>query len=369
MMHTAQEGLVTQEYAARTAPSASEIETLLRKYQKGMRIILEGAQAETGQTPKEVIWTKNKAKLYRYQPALPKRYSVPILFVYALINRPYVLDLMPGNSLVEYLVAQGYDVYMLDWGTPGDEDKHLSFEHYVLDYIPRAIKKVLRTSHAAEFTLFGFCMGGTMSAMYASLYPDRPLKNLVLLTTPIDFTTDTMGLYGTWMSAGNFNPDALVEAFGNIPGEFIDMGNRMTRPVSNYVGTYVTMWDRILHDKPMDTWLAMNKWVNDGVPFAGDAFRQWIRDFYQQNKLVKGEINLRGHRVDLANITCPLLNIAGSKDHICTLPQAAAAMSLTNSQDKEFLVLEAGHIGMLTGSQAKKELWPKLTNWLEFRSK
>src|SRR6266567_8356439 len=186
MTHTAQEGLVTQEYAARTAPSASEIETLLRKYQKGMRIILEGAQAETGQTPKEVIWTKNKAKLYRYQPALPKRYSVPILFVYALINRPYVLDLMPGNSLVEYLVRQGFDVYMLDWGIPGDEDKNLSFEHYVLDYMPQAIRKMLRHAHAEEYTLMGYCMGGTMTAMYAALFPERPLRNLMLLTAPID---------------------------------------------------------------------------------------------------------------------------------------------------------------------------------------
>ena len=349
-------------------PPVSDLESALKKYRTGMQIILEGAKAETGQTPKEVIWTKNKAKLYRYEPMVEKRYPVPILLVYALINRPYVLDLMPGNSLVEYLVRQGFDVYMLDWGIPGDEDKDLSFEHYVLDYIPRAVKKMLRASHAEEYTLVGYCMGGTMSAMYAALFPSKPLRNLMLVTTPIDFTPDEMGLYGVWTSEKYFNPDLIVEAFGNVPGELIDTGNRLVKPITNYVGSYVTMWDRIMHGKSMDTWLAMSKWVNDGVPFPGEAFRQWIRDFYQQNKLVKGEIKLRGRRVDLAHITCPVLNIAGKKDHICTLPQAEATMSLISSQDKEFFVLDAGHVGLLTGSEAKKELWPKIRTWLELRS-
>ena len=347
----------------------SDLESAFKKYRTGMEIILEGAKADTGQTPKEVILTKNKAKLYRYTPIVEKRFPVPILMIYALINRPYVLDLMPGNSLVEFLVSQGFDVFMLDWGTPGDEDKNLSFEDYVLDYMPRAVKKVLRASHAEEITLLGYCMGGTMTAMYAALFPDKPLRNLVLLTAPTDFAPDEMGLFGVWTSEKYFNPDRVVEAFGNVPADLIDTGNRMVRPVTNYVGSYVTMWDRIMQGKSMDTWLAMSKWVNDGVPFPGEAFRQWIREFYQHNKLVKGEIKLRGHGVDLANITCPVLNIAGKKDHICTLPQAEATTGLISSQDKEFFVIDAGHVGLLTGSEARKILWPKLLTWMESHSK
>jgi polyhydroxyalkanoate synthase subunit PhaC len=344
------------------------MEQALEKYTTGMQIITEGARAETGQTPKEVIWTRNKAKLYRYEPAIEKRYRVPVLLVYALINRPYVLDLMPGNSLVEYLVGQGFDVYMLDWGIPGDEDKDLTFENYVLDYIPRAVAKVKRAAHADEFSLLGYCMGGTMTAMYAALFPDAGIKNLLLLTAPTDFTPDNVGLYGLWTSEKYLNPDRIVDAFGNVPGDFIDTGNRMLKPVTNYVGTYATMWDRIMQDKSMDTWLAMNKWVNDGIPFPGATFRQWIREFYQQNKLVKGEIQLRGRRVDLSDIRCAVLNIAGKKDHICTLPQAEAAMRLISSRDSEFFVLDAGHVGLLTGSEAKKQLWPKVRDWLSKRS-
>ncbi len=349
-------------------PAASAIESAYRKYRQGMRILLEGARAQTGQTPREVIWSKNKARLYRYAPAAQPRFAVPILLVYALINRPYILDLLPGSSLVEYLLGQGFDVYLLDWGTPGDEDSGLSFEHYLLDYLARAVTKVLRASQAQEVTLFGYCMGGTMSAMYAALFPGPPLRNLVLLASPIDFAREATGLYGLWTNERYFDPHRLVEAFSNIPGELVDTGNRLVKPVGNYISPTVTMWERIARDKPLDGWLAMNKWVNDGVPFPGAAFRQWIGDFYQQNKLAKGEMRLRGRRVDLARVTCPMLAIGGSQDHICALPQAEAAMRLVGSQDKEFFVLDAGHVGLLTSPGARKKLWPRLRNWLETRS-
>jgi polyhydroxyalkanoate synthase subunit PhaC len=337
------------------------------RYSAGMRVVVEGAQADTGRTPKEVVWTKNKAKLYRYQPSVEKKHPIPILMVYALINRPYVLDLLPGNSFIEYLTDQGFDVYLLDWGIPGDEDKEIDFEHLILDYLPRAVKKVLRTSGADELTMLGYCMGGTMSTMYASLFPEK-LKNLILLTAPVSFPREEMGTYSLFTSQKNLDPDLLADAFGNIPGELIDTGNRMLKPVTNYVGTYVNMWERIFEDKPMETWLAMNKWVNDGPPFPGAAFKTWIKDFYQQDKLVKGEIKLRGRRVDLSNIETPLLSIAGRKDHICLLPQAEATMDLVSSEDKEFFVLDAGHVGLMTGRGAKKGLWPKVVSWLETRS-
>jgi poly[(R)-3-hydroxyalkanoate] polymerase subunit PhaC len=345
-----------------------EIEATLDKYAQGTRIMFEGARSPTGRTPKELVWAKNKARLYRYEPAAEKKYPVPILMVYALINRPYVLDLLPGNSLIEYLVGEGFDVYLLDWGIPGDEDQDLSFEDYVLDYIRPAAKKVLGTSRAEEYTLFGYCMGGTMAAMYAALFPDKPLKNLVLLTTPIDFAPEKVGLLGLWTDEKYVDPDLLVESFQNIPSGLIDDVMQMLKPVNNYVGTYATMWEYILEEKPMETWKAINKWVRDGVPFPGAAFKQWVKDFYQQNKLVKGELHLRGRKVALSNITCPVLNIAGKQDHICTLPQAEPTTDLVSSEDKELFAIDAGHVGLLAGRGAKKDLWPKLNGWLETHS-
>src|SRR5919199_5405790 len=182
------------------------------------------------------------------------------------------------------------------------------------------------------------------------------------------FSTTYLGLFKLFTDEQYLDVDRLVDAFGNIPAELIDTGMQMLRPVTNYVGTYVNMWERIFDEKPMETWLAMNKWVNDGTPFPGAAFKQWINDLYRGNKLVKGELKLRGRRVDLSNITCPVLNIAGKKDHICFLPQAEPTMDLIGSEDKEFFVLDAGHVGLMTGRGAKKGLWPKVSSWLETRS-
>ena len=348
------------------APSGGE--DLLDKYTKGLRIIVEGAQIDTGQTPKEVVWSRNKAKLYHYQSEEEKKYPVPILFIYALLNRPYCLDLMPGNSFIEFLVNEGFDVYMLDWGVPGPEDRDMSFEDYVLDYIPRAVRKVLRNARSEEVTLFGYCQGGVMAAMHASLLPEG-LKNLILLATPIDCSPENSGLYGQWFSEKNHDPDTIVNAYGNLPAKFAYAGTAMLNPVTNYIGSNVTMWDLIARDRLSDSWLAMNKWANDPIPMPGAAYKQWVRDFYQDNKLVKGEIKLRGRRVDLSNIRMPFLNLAGKKDHLVFLPQAEAVMDLISSEDREFIVLDAGHVGLLTGRGARKNLWPQVRNWLEPRSR
>ena len=216
-----------------------------------------------------------------------------------------------------------------------------------------------------------------MSAMYASLFPDEHLKNLVLLAAPTDFAPEDPGIFGLWTlwtrnSENYFDPDLMVETFGNIPEDFLkrvnETGSSALGPLPNLAGSYAKMWDPLMPEKTMTTWLAVSKWVDDGTPFPGEAFRQWIRDFYQKNKLPKGEIELRGHQVNLSNIECPLLNIAGSKDFVCPLSQAEATMDLVGSQDKEFAVFDGGHVGLMAGPVAKNELWPKVKSWLEPRS-
>jgi len=205
-----------------------------KKYATGLQLLSESYAIKTGQTPKEVVWAKGRARLHHYEPEKDKKHPVPVLLVYALILRPYILDLVPGNSLVEFLLERGFDVYLLDWGVPEEEDKNLSFDNYVLDYLPEAVGQVLRTSNTEKLTLFGYCQGGTMAAMHAALSPEGPLKNLVLLATPIDFAPEDPGLFGLWTVLTSekyfdptllFDPDPVVETLGNVPadlrGEFI----------------------------------------------------------------------------------------------------------------------------------------------------
>jgi polyhydroxyalkanoate synthase len=352
-----------------------------KKYATGLQLILQGTRIETGQTPKVVVWTRRKARLYRYEPEKEKKHPVPVLLVYALILRPYILDLIPGNSFIEYLVGEGFDVYLLDWGIPDDEDKNLSFEEYVLDYLPEAVENVVRSSRAGELTLFGYCQGGTMAAMYAAIFPGEPLKNLVLLATPVDFAPEDPGLFGLWTVLTSeryfdpnllFDPDPVVETFGNVPGDLpgrlVEAGTSALKPLTDYAGTYASLWERMKREDSLNSLLAVSRWVDDGVTFPGEAFRQWIRDFYQQNKLARGELELRGRRVELSNIMCPVLDIAGNKDFICPLSQARPTMDLVGSEDKEMLVLDAEHVGLMAGPVARGELWPSIGAWLGARS-
>src|SRR6516164_2312481 len=203
----------------------------VQKYSK-----LLTSNAKIAQTPKEVIWTLNKAKLYRYVPMVAdeKRHRIPLFLVFAIMNRPHVLDLRPGHSFVEYMLQHGYDVYLLDWGTPGPEDKNLTFDDYTLEYLPRAIRKIKSVSGSEEFNILGWCLGALISTLYASLRPDDGLKNLILLTAPLDFTDKTAGGFARWTSNPTFDPEKVVDAFGNVPGELIDYGAKALKPVENF---------------------------------------------------------------------------------------------------------------------------------------
>ncbi|MGM9924486.1 MAG: class III poly(R)-hydroxyalkanoic acid synthase subunit PhaC [Bacillus sp. (in: firmicutes)] len=331
------------------------------------QVLSKEPEPKVGQTPKQVIWTKNKTKLYHYQPAKTKTNKVPILMIYALINKPYILDLTPGSSLIEYLTDRGHDVFLLDWGTPGYEDRNMKLDDYILDYIPRAIQKVLRATKASEVTLFGYCMGGTMTSIFAALHPHLPIRNLIFLTSPFDFS-DT-GLFTNWLDERYFNLDQMVDTYGIVPPEAIDLGNKLLKPLVNYIGPYVTLMDRADNEKFIKNWMLMQKWVHDGIPFPGEAYRQWIGEFYQKNKLINNELVIRGQKVDLSNIKANILNLAADRDHIAAPNQVEPLLNKVSSKDKTFMVIPAGHVSIISGGAALKKTYPTIENWLNEHSK
>jgi polyhydroxyalkanoate synthase len=351
----------------------AELQDRLTQAEKNARTLLRVSthRANIAQTPKEVIWTLNKAKLYRYIPVVPaeQRHKVPLFLVFALMNRPSILDLRPGHSFVEYMVKQGYDVYLLDWGAPGPEDKDLKFDNYVLDYLPRAIRKVKATSGSNEFTMLGWCIGAILSTIYASLRPDSGLKNLILLTAPLDFSDKTAGGFARWVNDRHFDPEKIVAALGNIPGEMIDYGAKALKPVENYIGSYVTLWDNLNDPRLVEAWHAMNTWVTDLIPMAGATYLQLITELYQQNKLIEGKMIIRGEQVDLSRIHASLLNVIALADHISPPCQSESIMTKVNSQDQLLLKVKGGHIGMMAGSGAQKYTWPHIDEWLAARSR
>jgi polyhydroxyalkanoate synthase len=326
--------------------------------------------ARIAQTPREVIWTLNKARLYRYVPVVPpqKRHKIPLFMVFAIMNRPHVLDLRPGHSFVEYMLQRGYDLYLLDWGAPGPEDKDLRFDDYTLDYLPRAIRKFRSVAGCQEFSMLGWCLGALISTLYAALRPDDGLMNLVLLTAPLDFSDKTAGGFIRWTSHEAFNPDKLVDAFGNVPGEMIDYGAKALKPVENFIGSYLNLWDNIDNPKVVEAWHAMNTWVRDIIPMTGAAYRQLINEFYKENRLMGGTLVIRGERIDLSRLKANVLNVIAENDHITPPCQSLGVMDKIGSQDKEVFRVRGGHIGIMAGSGAEKNTWPHIEKWLAARS-
>lgn len=355
----------------RTADHANlyhELEKIASNVKTFHRLV--STDAKIAQTPKEVIWTLNKAKLYHYIPMVPpeKRRKIPLFLVFAIMNRPHVLDLRPGHSFVEYMLKRGYDIFLLDWGAPGPEDCKLKFDDYTLEYLPRVVRKIKRVTGAQEFNMLGWCLGALISTLYASLRADDGLKNLILLTAPLDFTDKTAGGFIRWTSHQSFNADKLADAFGNIPGEMIDYGAKALKPVENFIGSYLTLWDNIDNPKVVEAWHAMNTWVRDIIPMSGAAYRQLINEMYKENRLMEGKLVIRGERVDLGKLRANLLNVIAESDHITPPCQSEGIMPKVGSKDKELFRVRGGHIGIMAGSGAEKNTWPHIEAWLAARS-
>lgn len=344
----------------------ANFENWLNNLLQAMPLVIDTSNIAVGQTPKEIIWTKNKAKLY-YYPVPPDvtPYPVPLLIIYGLINRPYILDLRPGTSLIEYLGKKGYRVYSLDWGNAGLEDRHMSLDDYILDYLPKAVKQTLQHSQAGKLSMFGYCMGGTLLACYAALQ-SAFIKNLIMVATPIDFSEPT--LYHLWLDPQYFDLDLIVDSYGVIPPEMIDFGNKLLKPYTNFIANHFNFWQSLCNAEAKEAWFTLHKWVNDGVNFSGAAFKQWVREFYQQNKLIKGEFCLRGQKVDLSHIKANLLNIIAARDHITLPSQSEPLMHLVQSHDKEQKIFPAGHVGLVVSRSTAEKFYQAVDMWLCLRS-
>lgn len=320
-------------------------------------------QVQLAPTPRSTVMTDGKARLYRFdRPAEARAESgMPLLVVPSLINRWYILDLRAGASFIESLAGAGIDTFCLDWGTPEDEDRYLSWDD-VLARLRRAVRRVMRITGAQKVGLLGYCMGGTLSSIYTALHPDD-VAALVNLAGPIDFSES--GPLGVLVDEQWFDPDAVADA-GNVNPMQMQSGFQALRPTIN-LGKIVTMIDRAGDPDARAAFAALETWQSDNVPFPGEAYRTYIRDLYQRNALVRGEHRALGRRVDLGAIRCPILSIVANRDTICPPPAATALTAATGSSDCEVLSAPGGHVGAVVGRRASSTLYPAATAWLRER--
>jgi polyhydroxyalkanoate synthase len=331
-------------------------------------IVLTTDDAVVGATPREIVWTHRGTTLYRYRSS-NRSHAVPILLVFALINRPEIFDLRPGASLVEYLLEEGFDIFLVDWGVPDEEDADTGLDEYVCDELHWAIRETLRASGAEELTLMGWCIGATLCAMYCGL--DRgseqtAVRNLVLLTMPVDGRGST---YARWVGDPEFDVDMVAEQWRVLPGQAIDFANKMLKPVTNFVTTYRRLAQGVFEGTARkETYQPMAKWVADNPPFPGRAWSQWIRWMYQDEALVAGRMRLRGRRVDLRRVQQNLLVITAGADHIAPRAGTMPIFDLVASDDVTHIDRPGGHIGLIAGSAARNQIWPEMAAWLAERS-
>jgi len=325
--------------------------------------IVEGArEVPVGQTPKELVWRKNKARLYRYTRTTPATRRTPVFLCLPLINRAYILDLRPGASFVEHLLAEGHEVFLLDWGVWGAEDRGIDITALVTRYLPRAIRAAAQTARR-DVTLLGYCIGGVLAVCYLALQEDAPVRQLVLFTTPVDFAD--AGKFGMWTAKGVFPIERIREVYDVVPGELIGAGAKLLQGPLADVGALTQLAQRMSQPgfDPV-AWQSMYRWINEGTPFPGAAYQQWIVEFYQENKLVRGTLRMDGRPVRLDAIRMPVLNVAAAADTIAPRPTTSAVLSRVSSTDREELIVQGGHVGIVVGRAAKRELWPKVTDWL-----
>ena len=320
---------------------------------------------ETATTPKELVYARGTLRLYRYLPQTPDVYRVPLLIVMSLVSKPYIFDLTPGQSFVEHLVRAGFDVYLIDWGTPRFEHRGLRVDDYVADLIPDCIAQVQRHAGEKDVTLLGYCLGGIFTALYAAWQADGPLKNLVQFATPVN--GEGMELQRKLLTSEGLDPDLIVDTLGNVPSAMIESAFQMMRPLQKAAGQAMLLNNASDPDF-VKAHLRITRWGADALPFPGEAFRQLAHDFVLDNRIVGGTFRIRGEKVDLRKITVPFLHVVAEHDHVVPSAASSDLVRLVGSKEKEEWVIKGGHVSLVAGVGAVTRTWPRLVEWMAPRS-
>ena len=325
---------------------------------------LQAASAVTfGCSEKDAVYHEDKLTLYRYRPLAASANLPPVMIVYALVNRPYMMDLQPDRSLIRRLLELGLDIYLIDWGYPDGADRYLDLDDYINGYIDRCLSVVLREHQLPSATLLGVCQGGTFSLCYTAQHPER-VRNLITMVTPVDFQTPD-NLLSRWVQS--IDVDALVAAHGVVPGDVLNAAYVSLMPFRLLQQKYVDLLDNTGSQAQADNFMRMEKWIFDSPDQAGAAFREFSNWFYKENRLLKGTLSIGGQPVDLRRITQPVLNIYGKQDHLVPPAASTAMQSLVGSSDYLALGLDVGHIGMYVSGRVQRELPQAIAGWLQRR--
>lgn len=342
---------------------AEEAEKVQGRAQRASDVLLEPLDTRIAVTPYEVVFQEDRVKLKHYRAVADTQVKTPLLVVYALINRETMLDLQPGRSVVETFLSHGIDLYMIDWGYPTRKDKFQGFDDHINGYMDGMVDFIRRKHNLEQINLMGICMGGTFCVIYSALHPEK-VKNLITTVTPTNFDTDK-GLLHIWMKG--LDPDLLTDTYGNISGDVMNFGFLLLNPARLMIDKYVGFFEQMENKTFVENFVRMEKWIFDSPDLPGETFRQFVKDCYQKNLLIQNQLEVAGKRVDLKNITMPLINFYGKYDHLVP-PEACELLSRkVGSKDVTDVCLDTGHIGIYVSSRCQQEFAPRISSWLKER--
>lgn len=336
---------------------------LNRKLIKGFSNMLSMEEIEVAPTPKELVYEEDKMKLYHYIPTVKNPHPIPLMVTYALVNREYMLDIQADRSVIKGWLDMGLDIYIIDWGYPDQTDKYVSMEDYIDSYMNNAVDTIRKRHNVDKINMLGICQGGTMSVIYASLYPEK-VKNICTMVTPFDFSTDD-GLLFSW--SRHMNIDNIVDTLGVVPGHFMNAGFNMLKPFALNLDKYVGFMENMDKPEAVKDFLRMEKWIYDSPNQAGEMLRKFVKDLYQENKLAKNELEVGGRVVNVKNLDMPLLNIIAEQDHLVPPAATRPLNDAVGSKDKQLMYFKGGHIGVFVSSRGQKEVAPAIANWFKER--
>ncbi len=334
-----------------------------QKASEASEVLLSELQTDIARTPYDIIYQEDRVKLKHYKARREIEYKTPLLVVYALINRETMLDLQPGRSVVERFLDRGIDLYMIDWGYPTRKDRFLDFDDHINGYMNNIVDFIREKNSVSKINLMGICMGGAFSVIYSALYPEK-IRNLVTTVTPTSFNTNK-GLLHLWMR--HLNVDAVVNTYGNLSADMMNFGFLLLNPARLMIDKYVGFMENMDNRDFVENFIRMEKWIFDSPDLPGEVFRQFVKECYQENKLIQSRLEVGGRRVDLKNITMPLLNIYGKFDHLVPPEACNQLVNVVGSKDTEDICLDTGHIGIYVSSKCQEAFAPKIASWLKKR--
>jgi polyhydroxyalkanoate synthase subunit PhaC len=335
-----------------------DLERSALRVRNGLKHVAGVGTPEVACTPRELVWSRDKVRLYRYVSDTPKA-SPPVLLVMSLVSKAYILDLRPGNSFIEALLAHGLDVYSLDWGVPDVADAENSFETYCDEYLPLASNEVLRDSGADELIVYGYCFGAVLSLLFVGGHPEVPVRALGIMATPIDFSL--LSSSNAMFAQGRISPDDLVDETGNVPAEMVLNGLRTSNVTGDLVN-FANLLNKLDNSEYIAAHQALIGWSQDHIPFAGACFRQTVEWFMKDDCLVRGEIEMGGRTVDLRSITCPSFSVIGEADNL--IPPDATKPIYAILPEMEEVRFPAGHVGLIIGKSAQNATIPAIAGRL-----